>query len=293
MINDKLRSTIRSIKIQTKRIMQNTLAGDYLSAFKGSGLEFDQLREYQIGDDVRCIDWNSSAKMDRVMIKQFIEERDRTIILAVDVSASSNYTSGITMRRHLEAELGAALAFIALNNRDKVGLLLFSDRIEQWIPPQKGNLHIGKIVEQLFATPDYHKKTSIAEALRFLIQLKKRNSVVFMISDWIDDYEAYSKLLKIVGIEYDFVAVRLLDRCEQAFPNIGLLDIQDPETGEILSLDTHMLQGKHGSTLLTARALEQKQLFAKYKIDLLDLKLDASFFNPLATFFHQRTKRQV
>ena len=291
MINDKIRSTIRHIKIQTKRVMQNTLAGDYLSAFKGSGLEFDQLREYQIGDDIRCIDWNSSAKMNRVMIKQFIEERDRTIILAIDISASSNYTSGTAMRRHVEAEIGAALAFIAHNNRDKVGLFLFSDRIEGWIPPQKGNVHIGKIVENLFSTKSYNKKTSIAEALRFLIGLKKRNSVVFMISDWIDDYASYSKLLKIVGIEYDFVAVRLLDRCERAFPDVGLIDIEDPETGEILSLDTGLLQGSDKGALLAARALEQKQLFAKYKIDLLDLPLDTPFFNPLAAFFHQRMRR--
>ncbi len=291
MLNEKIRSTIKYIQIQTKRTMQNALAGDYLSAFKGSGLEFNQLREYQIGDDIRSIDWNSSAKMDKVMIKQFIEERDRTVLLAVDVSASNDYTSGTTMRRHLAAELSATLAFIAHNNRDKVGLLLFSDRIEEWIPPQKGNLHIGTIAEKLFTHKTYRKKTSIAEALRFLINLKKRNSVVFMLSDWIDEYESYAKLLKIAGIEYDFIATRLIDKCEETFPNVGLIDVEDQESGEILSLDSYALQKNNHNNLLTARLLEQKKLFAKYKIDILDLRLDMPYLNILTNFFHQRIKK--
>jgi uncharacterized protein (DUF58 family) len=295
MLTQTMRSKIKKIKIYTKRIMQTTLTGDYLSAFKGSGLEFDQLREYQIGDDVRAIDWNSSAKMHKIMVKQYIEERDRTIILAIDVSQSNSYSSTEELRKDYMAEVAASLAFLAADSKDKVGALFFSDRIEKWIPPSRGSAHGSMILETIFSLVPQGKNTDIATALRFLIGLKKRNAIVFCLSDWIDDTTRFSKLLKVAGFEYDFVGLRFLDPCELALPDVGLLEVQDSESGQRYIIDTRKAgTDQHKlSTFLRVRALEQKKLFDKYKIDLLDLPLDQPFIRPLVSFFHKRIRRQI
>lgn len=296
MIDTTIRSKIKKIKLHTKRIMQSTLSGDYSSAFKGSGLEFDQLRDYVPGDDIRFIDWNSSAKMNKIMVKQFIEERDRTVILCIDVSGSHNYSSKEELRKEMVAQVSATLAFVAQENKDKVGALFFSDKIEKWIPPNTGNLHIGKIIEHIFTLEPTSKKTNCAEALKFLVNLKKRNAIVFMLSDWIDNNTNFKKILKIASVEYDFVGIRILDDCENNFPDVGLLEIEDPETGQHFMLDTRKKTGKNVSTLnlfLHTHRLEQKQLFDRYKVDLLDLTVGHSFINPLIRFFHARIRRQI
>ena len=296
MIDETTRKKIKKIQIYTKRIMSSTLSGDYLSAFKGSGLEFDQLREYQIGDDIRHIDWNSSAKMNKIMTKQFIEERDRTIILAIDVSASTNYSSKKELRKETIAQVAAALSFIAHENKDKIGTLFFSDTVEKWIAPNHSNLHVGNIIENIFSIKPKSKKTDIAQALRFLIKMKKRNAIIFMLSDFIDDGPDYSKLLKIASIEYDFIGLRFLDACEESFPDTGLLEIQDPETNQIFTIDSrkHILNKKNKINVhLDLRKKEQQNLFDKNKIDLLDLAVGQPFTNPLIKFFHQRIRRQI
>jgi uncharacterized protein (DUF58 family) len=294
-IDSKIRQKIRRIKVFTKRIMQNVLSGDYLSAFKGSGLEFDQIREYQMGDDVRFIDWNSSAKMNKIMIKQFVEERDRTVIIAVDVSASANYSSRNELRKEMTAQLAAILSFIAHENKDKVGILFFSDVVEKWIPPSRGNLHIGNIVEHIFSLNPDNKKTNIVEALKFLVSLKKRNAVVFMLSDWIDEYSDYTKLLKIASVEYDFICVRLLDRCEYKLPDIGLLDVKDPESGALFTIDTRKAKKEknRSNQILALWAKQEKKLFEKCRIDFLDLIVGEPFINDLNMFFRQRIRRQI
>jgi len=295
MIDQSIQNKIKKIRIHTKRIMQSTIAGDYLSAFKGTGLEFHQIREYNMGDDVRSIDWLSSAKMNKIMVKQFIEERERTVILAIDVSASTQYSSQHELRTETITQLAGTLAFIASENKDKVGALFFSDTIEQWIPPSKGNVHIGKIIETLFSLKPNNKQTNIAYALSHLIQLKKRNAVVFMISDWIDYTSDYQKLLRIARCEYDFVSVRILDQCEHTLTNIGMLDIYDNETGEMMVIDTRTKSndGHSLNHVLQSRLIEQKRLFEKYRIDLLDLTVAQPFINPLIKFFHQRIRRQI
>lgn len=293
-LSSDIQKKINRIKIFTKRIMKSSLSGDYLSAFKGSGLEFDQLRDYHMGDDIRFIDWNSSAKMNKIMIKQLIEERDRTVILAIDVSRSSNYSSKKELRKGIISQVSAALTFIASNNKDRVGVLFFSDKVEKWIPPCHGNAHVGKIIETIFSLEPTSKKTNIGEALKFLVQLKKRNSIIFMLSDWIDDTDNYSKILKVVGCEYDFVGIRFLDKREKELPNVGLLDIQDLESGKMLTINTNKQKSNLSiSTILHSRIIEQKKLFDKYKIDLLDLHIDESFINPMINFFRKRIKRQI
>lgn len=295
MITEEIRQKIKRIKIHTGRVMHTTLSGDYASAFKGSGLEFDQLREYQVGDDIRNLDWNSSAKMNRLMVKQFIEERDRTIILCIDVSASSIYGSAGLLRSELIAQVGAALTFIAHHHKDKVGALFFSDVIEEWIPPKRSSVQVGTIIEKIFSFQPRHKKTNPEAALRFLIDLKKRNAIVFFLSDWFFDSAAYEKLLRIASIEYDLVALRFLDEREHTFVDIGLLELEDPETGQRITIDTSA-KNKAGHTVvhsLQSRLLKQKKLFDKYKIDFVDIPLREDFFGHLAKYFHARTKRQI
>lgn len=295
MIDPIIQNKIKKIKIHTKRIMTSTLAGDYLSAFKGSGLEFNQIRDYYMGDDVRAIDWNSSAKMNKIMIKQFIEERDRTIILAIDVSGSNNYSSQQELRKETIAQLAGTLAFIASENKDKVGALFFSDSVEQWIPPSKGNVHLGKIIETIFTIKPRNQSTDIAQALKFLIQLKKKNAIVFMISDWINQSSQFSTLLRLVRCQYDFVAVRVTDPCEHTIPDIGFLEFHDCENNQTILVDTRR-KNSHGHTMshaLQARLIEQKHIFDKYRIDMLELIVAQPFINSLISFFHRRIRRQI
>lgn len=291
MLSEEIRKKIKKIQIHTKRIMQTTITGDYLSAFKGAGLEFDQIREYMMGDDVRAIDWNSSAKMNKIMVKQFIQERDRTVILAIDLSASGLYSSQHELRRDLIAQVSAVLAYVSAETKDKVGALFFTDQIEKWIPPSRGSIHTGKIIETIFTIQPQGRGTDIAQALKFLITIRKRNSIVFMLSDWIDDLNLYSKLLRVASCEYDFIGVRVTDPCEKCLPDVGLIEVQDPESGKNFILDTR--NKKTLNTFLEARLLEQKRLFDKYKIDLLDLSVGHPFVNSLTNFFHMRIRRQI
>lgn len=290
-MKEEVRKKIKKLIIFTKRKMQNVIAGDYISAFKGSGLEFEQIREYSVGDDIRFIDWNSSAKMNKIMVKQFVEERDRTVILLIDVSASSFYSSREDLRSDTSAEVASALAYVAMQNKDRVGALFFSDRVERWIAPASGHAHFGKIIDSLFSLEPKGKLTDIKVALQFLAGLKARNSIVFMLSDWIDEIESYRKYLKLVACKYDFIGVRLLDRCEKDLPDIGYLSVEDPETGETGILDLRKKSGV--STFLKTRMLEQRDLFRSYKIDLLDLQVGEPFVNDLISFFHRRIRRQI
>ena len=289
--SDEIRNKIKQIKIFTKRLMQSSIVGDYLSAFKGTGLEFDQIREYQIGDDIRFIDWNSSAKMNKIMVKQLVEERDRTVILVVDISGSSYFSSKEQIRKDMIAQVAASLAFIAAENKDRVGALFFSDKTERWISPSRGNAHIGKVLETIFSIKSNSKRTNIKEALSFLVGLKKRNAVVFVLSDWIDEIDNYSNILKVAGCEYDFVGIRFLDDCEKDIADVGLLDLQDIETGQNFTINTS--KASDLNLFLHGREKEQKRMFEKYRIDLLDLTVGRPFINPMINFFRWRIRRQI
>lgn len=292
MLDNQIKSRIKKIKILTRRLMASALSGDYLSAFKGSGLEFHQIRDYVPGDDVRFIDWNSSAKMNKIMIKQFVEERERTILLVFDLSSSTFVSSKEELKHDAMANVAAMLAFIAHENKDKVGALFFSDVVEHWITPSKGNIHLANIMKHLFESKPERKGTNIAQALRFLISLKKRGAIVFFISDFIDASTESFDLLKIARREYDFIAVRVTDQTEHTLPDIGLLEVQDSETGMISTIDTR--RGPHGvSFFLTKRMAEQKRLFEKLRIDHIDIMTGRPFFNDIARFFKQRIRRQI
>ena len=281
-----IRDKIKRIRILTKRFISSNLSGDYLSAFKGSGMEFHQIREYQPGDDIRFIDWNNTVKTDKLMVKQYVEERDRTIVLMVDVSMSGKYSSKLELKHDLISNVTSALAFIADESSDNVGAMFFSDKVEKWIHPEKGHIH--SILESLLELEPENKKTDISEALKFLIGLKKRNLVVFMLSDFIDDVEKYSSLLKIVSVKHDFIGIRILDELEKNIPDIGFIEVLDPETGGQFVIDT-----KEMNQLLTDNLYKVKKTFDKYKIDLLDLTCGHQFAGELAKFFHKRIRRSI
>jgi uncharacterized protein (DUF58 family) len=285
---------LKHIQLRTRRLVNSSIAGDYASAFKGSGLEFDQLREYQMGDDVRFIDWHSSAKMNKIMVKQFVEERDRTVIIAVDRSSSNLFSSSNTLRQEFITDVAASLAWIATYSKDRVGLCIFADDVHVWLPPARGRAHLALIMEKLCSVTPYKGRTSLAAALRFLIKLKKKRAILFFVSDWIDVDAEYQKLLRIVNCEYDFIAVRCTDPVERSFPDVGFIEVEDLESAERYIVDTSNERGVSKLVaFLSERERDQYRMFAKNKIDLLDLTVGDSFIMPLMKFFHRRTRRQV
>jgi hypothetical protein len=279
---------IRQIQIYTRRLLSGSLVGDTRSALKGTGFEFDQIREYQQGDDVRFIDWRASARTDKILVKQFIEERSRTLLLAVDISASSFFSSSQELRHDILAQVTSALAMVAEYGKDKVGLCLFSDKIEAYIPPGSGKFHVHTIMEAVFGAEPQHKKTNIAIALEHLAQLKRRDAIVFMLSDFIDTN--FEKQLGLVGAMYDFIAVRYLDKNEQAVPAVGLVEIEDIETGRHYTVDMRK-KGAHSiNTHLAERITQQDNLFARYGIDVLDLVNDKHIIGDVIKFFRRRMR---
>jgi uncharacterized protein (DUF58 family) len=271
---------VRNIEIHTRRLLSGTQLGDYSSARKGSGLEFDQLREYQPGDDIRFIDWNSSARQDKVMVREYIEERNRTIMLVVDGSASQFYGSSSQLKQDLVAQVASVLAIIADSCKDFVGLILFEDEVKTVLPAKHGRKHVHAVMEQLFIHQGT-KKTSITKALERLIAMKRKDMVVFLLSDFIDT--GYEKLLKIVCKKYDTVAIRCLDKCEKSFPSVGYVQMVDSETGEQALVHATNLPG-----ILQTRLKTNNDLLKRCGAELLELETEQPFVGQLVRFFRQR-----
>jgi len=271
---------IKNIEIHTRRLLSGTQLGDYSSARKGSGLEFDQLREYQPGDDIRFIDWNSSARLDTVMVREYIEERNRTIMLVVDGSGSQFYGSSQQLKQDLVAQVASVLAIIADQTKDFVGLILFEDEVKTVIPAKRGRKHVHAVMEKLF-THQGSKKTSIKKALERLITMNKKDMVIFLLSDFIDS--GYEKLLKMVCKKYDTIAVRCLDKCEQKFPSVGYVQMVDSETGKQALIHASSL-----SSILQKRLKETDDLLKRCGAELLTLETTQPFVGQLVRFFRQR-----
>src|SRR5277367_6927905 len=235
---------VRQIEIRTSRYVADSLAGHYHSVFKGRGMDFDEVREYVPGDEVRTIDWNVTARSGRPFVKKFTEERELTILLLVDVSASGNFGSTSQSKREMAAELASVLAFSAIHNSDKVGLILFSDQIEQYIPPKKGRRHVLRVVREILFFEPKHRGTDIVQALDFANRVTRRRAVTFLISDFQtsgDQNQALASLqraIRLTQTRHDLVAMHIQDRREHELPNVGLLAIEDAETGEMLELST-------------------------------------------------------
>lgn len=288
MISPENLQKIRQIEIQTRRLLSGSLVGDARSRLKGSGFEFDQIREYQQGDDVRFIDWRSSARMNKLLVKEYIEERNRTIMLAVDCSASERFASGDNLKSDHISQIAGVLALVANYGSDNVSLILFSDTIECFIPPARGRQHTRAILEKLFTIEPTSKKTSIKCALEFAAKQKRHDAVLFLISDFIDT--GYDRSLSIVSRMYDTVAISCTDPLERSFPTVGFLELIDQETGVPCLLDTRTKNQKKLQSFFDARAQEQENLFNKYGVDRLELGTAQPFMGELIRFFRRRMR---
>jgi uncharacterized protein (DUF58 family) len=279
---------IRRIQIRTRTILQSGIVGSYHAVFKGRGMEFAEVREYEAGDDVRTIDWNVTARMNATYVKKFVEERDLTLLLLVDVSGSQHFGSRYLLKRDLAAELAAVLAFSAVANHDRVGAVLFSDRIEGFVPPARGRDHALRIVRDLLAREPVGRGTDIAGALRFARQVMKRRGIVAVISDFQD--QGWEKALGILRRRHDVVAIHLWDPREVELPPAGLVALADPESDRVLIVDTSDPLVRR---YLRAATLDQaKTLFRRARVDVLPLSTAESYERPLTSFFKDRERRR-
>lgn len=280
-------SKIKKLEIFTRRLLNGTLVGDSRSAIKGTGFEFDQIREYSFGDDIRFIDWKASARNDKLLVKQYIEERSRTIFLMVDVSQSSIFGSGEHNKNSRIVELASVLALVAQHGKDRVGLLMFSDAIEAYIPPGNSLHHVHHIMQNLLSFKPKQSKTDISKALQHLLSIKKSDAIVFLISDFID--ETLDTYLAQAARKYDLIAVRCLDANEKMIPPVGFITIEDLETGELVELDLRNRRNSNVKKFLAARLEQQNKLFRRCGVDLFEVSPDRTdYLSEMINFFRRR-----
>jgi uncharacterized protein (DUF58 family) len=279
---------IRRIQIRTRVILESGIGGAYHAVFKGRGMEFAEVREYQAGDDARTIDWNVTARMGAPYVKKFVEERDLTLLLVVDVSGSQSFGSRFLLKRDYAAELAAVLAFSAVLNHDRVGAVLFSDRIEGYVPPGRGRDHALRIVRDLMAVKPRGRGTDIAAALRFARQVMKRRGIVAAISDF--QGEGYEKVLGALRRRHDVIAIQLADPREREFPDLGLVALIDPETGQRIVVDASRADVR--PWLASAALRDAPVTFRRTRVDALTLSTEESYEKPLGAFFKARERRR-
>ncbi len=291
---------IRRIEIRTKGLVNDVFGGEYHSAFKGRGIEFSEVRPYQMGDDVRTIDWNVSARMGETYVKLFEEEREQTLILAVDVSASEAFGTGAATKREMAAELCAVLAFSAVRNNDKAGLVLFTDRVERFVPPKKGRRHALRLIRDLFVHEPASVGTRVEAALDHLLHVLHRRAIVILVSDFFDapapDGDARAELgferkLRALAQRHDVVAVHLRDPRETELPAVGLLALRDAETGRPVLIDTGSRRARDA---FSKRARKQQarieRALKRARVDTVAVRTDEDYVEPLAAFFHRRNR---
>jgi uncharacterized protein (DUF58 family) len=290
MLPRELIKRIRRLEITTRKVVSSVLSGQYHSVFKGRGMAFSEVRQYQPGDEVRTIDWNVTARMNDTYVKVFTEERELTVMLLVDVSASGSFGSGERSKAELSAEVAAQIAFSAIANNDRVGLILFSDRIEKVVPPRKGKSHVLRLVTDILTTKPKGSGTNLNEALTYLSHVAKRKTVTFLVSDFIA--QEYEKGLRIVGRKHDLVPVVVNDPFEEKFPALGVVDLEDPETGERMTVDTSdpRVRGRFQKFMATRRD-ERNKVFKRLQLDSVELRAHEEYALALQKFFIARAAR--
>ncbi len=327
MIPKELFKKIRRIEIRTKGLVNNVFGGEYHSAFKGRGIEFSEVRPYQYGDDIRSIDWNVSARTGETFVKIFEEEREQTLLLTVDISGSEDFGSRGKFKREVAAEICAILGFSAIKNNDKVGLLLFSDQVELFVPPKKGRRHVLRLIRDLFAHQPQSRGTDLSVALNHVLRVLHRRSIVLLVSDFLssdppssaplrrpgnpsrwftrilgratpaapvpqaDAGSGFEKPLRMVARRHDTVAIEMRDLREEELPPLGLVDVTDPETSETLVVDT----GSRRTRRAFARHAREQQaavaeLFRRARVDSVEIRTDEDYVEPLVRFFRQRAR---
>lgn len=291
MLSQEVLRQIRRLQFKARRAVENLLGGEYHSAFKGTGIAFEEVREYQPGDEIRSIDWNVTARMGHPFVKRFIEERELTIMLVVDASGSLRFGTGVRQKRELAAELAAVLAFSAVSNNDRVGLIQLTDRIENFIPPRKGTRHVLRLIRDILYFQPQHQKTVLRAGLDYLNRVLRRRVVVFLLSDFLD--VDYDQAFKRVGRRHDLVSVRITDPREENLPNVGLVQLEDPETGEMLLLDTRNRTARQQfETMAQQRRDRFRQLARAAASDLIEVTTAGGHFDALLRFFRLRERRR-
>ena len=287
MIDPKLLKKVRQLEIKTRRSIQNTLAGSYHSMFKGQGINFSNVRSYTHGDDSRRIDWNVSARTNSVQLKEFEEERDLTVMILIDISASLSFGTKTCNKRDAAAEIAATCGFSALSNNDRVGILLFTDKIEAYIPPKKGKKHMHRCLRDIFNTTAKSNHTNLSFALEKTVKLLSKRSVVFVISDF-QDYH-YEKPLMMLSKKHHLIPIVVEDPSESKLPKIGLLELEDPETGQRLVLDSSSLDTQEKfNSIQTILKSNQKRVFRKAGVIPIDIHLENPIIDPIIQYFKPR-----
>jgi uncharacterized protein (DUF58 family) len=290
MLPQEVLRQIRRLHLRARRAVEDLLGGEYHSVFKGTGLAFDEVREYQPGDDVRSIDWNVTARMGHPFIKRFVEERELTVLLLVDCSRSHLFGSQMHSKREVVAELAAILAFSAIANQDRVGLLALTDRVERYVPPRKGTRHVLRLIRDILFFQPSHTRTSLAEGLHFLSRVLRRRAIVFVLSDFLDT--GFDRTLKSAGRRHDLIAVRISDPREEELPAVGLVELSDCETGARLLVDTDNPRLRQAYADRARQRQEQfRQLARAASVDVVEVATGGDHLDALARFFQLRERR--
>ncbi len=281
---------VRQIEIKTRGMVNQIFSGEYHSVFKGRGMEFSEVREYQFGDDIRTIDWNVSARFNHPFVKIFEEERELTVMLIADLSSSGNFGSGTMLKNEIITEICAVLAFSAIKNNDKVGLIVFTDTIENFVPPKKGRAHILRIIRELLSFRPSGSGTNIRGALEYFNHVNKKRTIAFLISDFIDD--GYDKILRIISKKHDCIAVEISDPREEDLPAAGLMKFRDAESGRERWVDTsNPALRKHFREYWEKRRTARKNMFLRSKVDAIPVRIDRPYIKPIVDFFRLRERR--
>ncbi|MGR3310227.1 MAG: DUF58 domain-containing protein [Candidatus Brocadiales bacterium] len=293
MIPKEILKKVRQIQIRTSHLVTDMFLGGYESVFKGRGIEFEEVREYQPGDDVRTIDWNVTARKGHPFIKLFKEERELTVMLLVDLSHSGRFGSVKQFKNEIAAEISALLAFSAIKNNDKVGLIIFTDKVEKFVPPKKGKRHVLRVIRELLYFQPKSKHTNISVGLEYLTKVTSRRTVTFLVSDFISPPEAdYELPLRIANKRNDVIAITITDPRELELPNVGFIELQDAETGEFVLVDSSNSNVRKQFAKANARIIKDRNdLFRSTGIDTIDIRTNRSYVEPIMRFFRIREKR--
>jgi len=290
MIPREILKKVKLIEIQTRGLVNNFFGGEYHSVFKGRGMTFSEVREYQPGDDIRLIDWNVTARSGNPFIKVFEEERELTVFLIVDISASGAFGSESQLKKNIGAEIASVLGFSAIKNNDKVGLILFSNEVVKYVPPKKGKSHVLRVIRELLYTKPNGNGSSIKDALEFLMKVSKRRCVVFLLSDFLDD--KFWNSIRIANRKHDLIGIKIYDPYEINLPDIGMIKVEDPETGSMFWIDTSFepdLKQMNNNNIKSLVDLEKQS--AKIGLDIISISTTEDYVDPLMKFFKRRGKK--
>lgn len=290
LLDEELIAKIKGIQIRAKFLVNNSFAGEYQSAFRGRGMEFDEIREYQPGDDIRAIDWNVTARTNHPFVKIFKDERELTVMFVVDVSASSHFGTVNKFKNEVSAEMTALLAYMALRNNDKVGMIIFSDHVEHYIPPKKGKGHVWQLIRDILTYKSSARKTNLNVPLEFLNRVIKQKAITFMISDF--QGEGFEKQLRTTANRHDLVAISVMDPKEMQLPKVGYIELEDAETGEFILVNTNQDSLRSEFTSINKKKLaDQVNFFRSCGIDLININTKDSYLTPIIQFFRNRERR--